>query len=48
MKVTLGNNMGDGPSIDSMVAASKEFVNREAQKTVDAMKKTYQRFMGYR
>ena len=48
MKVTLGNNLGDGPSIDSMVAASKEFVNREAQKTVDAMKKTYQRFMGYR
>jgi|TARA_R100000030_G_C3155990_1_gene99449 hypothetical protein len=28
MKVSLSNNMGDGPSIDAMVAASKEFVNR--------------------
>ena len=28
MKVTLSNNMGDGPSIDSMVDASKEYVNR--------------------
>tara|TARA_B100000902_G_scaffold2436_1_gene3074 strand:+ start:1889 stop:2404 length:516 start_codon:yes stop_codon:yes gene_type:complete len=28
MKVSLSNNMGDGPSIDSMVAASKEFVNK--------------------
>ena len=28
MKVSLSNNMGDGPSIDAMVAASKEFVNK--------------------
>jgi hypothetical protein len=28
MKVSLSNNMGDGPSIDAQVAASKAFVNR--------------------
>ena len=28
MKVSLSNNKGDGPSIDAMVAASKEFVNK--------------------
>ena len=28
MKVSLSNNMGDGPSIDAMVAASKKFVNK--------------------
>ena len=28
MKVSLSNNMGDGPSIDAQVAASKDFVNR--------------------
>ena len=48
MKVTLSNNQGDGPSIDSMVAASKKFVNIEAQKTADRLKKTYQQFMGFR
>ena len=41
MKVSLKSNLGDGPSIDSMVDASKEFVNIEAQKTADRLKKTY-------
>ena len=41
MKVTLGNNMGDGPSIDSMVAASKEFVNKMEQTSYDTVKKYY-------
>tara|TARA_B100001250_G_scaffold367080_1_gene348884 strand:- start:2219 stop:2542 length:324 start_codon:yes stop_codon:yes gene_type:complete len=48
MKVTLSNNKGDGPSIDDMVAASKEFVDRESQKVVNRVRKTYQQFMGYR
>ena len=48
MKVSLKSNLGDGPSIDSMVDASKEFVNIEAQKTADRLKKTYQQFMGFR
>ena len=48
MKVSLGSNLGDGPSIDSMVSASKEFVDREAQNVVNKMKKTYLQFMGYK
>ena len=48
LKVSLKSNLGDGPSIDSMVDASKEFVNIEAQKTADRLKKTYQQFMGFR
>jgi len=48
MRVSLSNNQGDGPSIDSMVAASKKFVNIEAAKTAERIKKTYQQFMGYR
>ena len=48
MKVTLDDNKGDGPSIDAMVAASKEFVDRESQKVVDRVRKTYQQFMGAR
>ena len=38
---------GEG-SIDDMVAASKEFVNLEAEKTAQRIQKTYQRFMGDR
>ena len=48
MKVTLDNSLGDGPSIDSMVAASKEFVNIEAAKTAATIRKTFARFMGSR
>ena len=44
MKVTLGNNMGDGPSIDSMVAASKEFVNKMEQTSHDIVKKYFTEF----
>ena len=44
MKVTLGNNMGDGPSIDSMVAASKEFVNKMEQTSHDTVKKYFTEF----
>jgi len=31
MKVSLGSNLGDGPSIDAMVDASKEYVNKMTQ-----------------
>ena len=48
MKVSLKSNLGDGPSIDDMVAASKEFVNIEAQKTAVRLRKTFQQFMGFR
>ena len=48
MKMTLDDSDGDGPSIDSMVAASKEFVNREADKTVTRLQRTYRQFQGYR
>ena len=34
--------------VDAQVAASKEFVELEAQKVVNKMKRTYQQFMGYR
>ena len=47
MKVGL-NKVSDGPSIDQMVDASKEFVNIEANRTAQAMRKTYQRFQGLR
>ena len=48
MKTKLTSNLGDGPSIDDMVAASKEFVNIEAQKTAVRLRKTFHQFMGYR
>ena len=44
MKITLGNNMGDGPSIDAMVAASKEFVSRMENTSYDSIKKYYSQF----
>ena len=47
LKVGL-NKVSDGPSIDQMVDASKEFVNIEANRTAQAMRKTYQRFQGLR
>ena len=34
--------------VDAQVAASKEFVELEAQKVVNKMKRTYQQFMGVR
>ena len=33
MKVSLDSNLGDGPSIDAMVQASKEFVNMMYKQT---------------
>ena len=45
MKVSLSNNMGDGPSIDAMVAASKEFVNRMDEATERRIKKNFSDFM---
>jgi hypothetical protein len=45
MKVSLSNNMGDGPSIDAMVAASKEFVNRMDEATAARIKKNFSQFM---
>ena len=34
--------------VDAQVAASKEFLELEAQKVVNKMKRTYQQFMGVR
>ena len=45
MKVTLSNNLGDGPSIDAMVDASKEYeeiLNRHTQAVV---RKNYKQFI---
>jgi len=47
MKLQL-NKSNDGPSIDQMVDASKEFVNIEAAKTAQRMQKTYRQFQGFR
>ena len=47
MKLEL-NKASDGPSIDQMVDASKEFVNIEAERTARAMRRTYQQFQGLR
>ena len=46
MKVSLKNNMGDGPSIDSMVDASREYTNLVDDQVDRVMKKTLARFMG--
>ena len=48
MKVTLDNNKGDGPSVDSMVAASNEYVNIMDRNVADRIRKTFSRFMGNR
>tara|TARA_B100000902_G_C27194183_1_gene855546 strand:- start:343 stop:951 length:609 start_codon:yes stop_codon:yes gene_type:complete len=48
MKMSLDDSDGDGPSIDDMVAASKEFVNREADKTMARIKRTFRQFQGLR
>ena len=46
MKVSLKSNLGDGPSIDSMVAASKEFVNLMHKHTESVVRKNFRMFMG--
>ena len=45
MKVSLRSNLGDGPSIDSMVSASDEYTNLMNRRVEDTMKKTFSRFM---
>ena len=45
MKVSLKSNEGDGPSIDSMVDASKEFVNMQDEKTMKRIRKNLSSFM---
>ena len=47
MKLEL-NKASDGPSIDQMVDASKEFVNIEAARTAQRMQRTYRQFQGFR
>jgi len=47
MKLKLDKS-SDGPSIDQMVDASKEFVNIEAAKTARRMQRTYRQFQGFR
>ena len=46
MKVTLDDNKGDGPSIDAMVDASKEYTDIMDKNVQDTIKKNYSRFMG--
>ena len=41
MKVSLDNNKGDGPSIDAMVAASNEFVNKMDANTYRRIRKNF-------
>ena len=45
MKVTLDDNDGEGPSIDAMVHASKEFVTLMDKNTQDYVKKRFSSFM---
>ena len=47
MKLEL-NKASDGPSIDQMVDASKEFVNIEAARTAQRMQRTYRQVQGFR
>ena len=44
MKVTLGDNMGDGPSINAMVSASKEFVNKMDEGNYNRVRKNFRMF----
>ena len=44
MKLKLDKS-SDGPSIDDMVDASKEFVNIEAERTEQRIRKTFHQFM---
>lgn len=44
LKLTLSNSQGDGPSIDQMVSASKEFVNRMEDENTQRVRKTFSQF----
>ena len=44
MKVSLSNNMGDGPSIDAQVAASKEFVDKIDESNYQRVRKNFSSF----
>ena len=46
MKVSLGNNMGDGPSVNQMVDASNKFTEIMDARTASRIKKNFSRFMG--
>ena len=48
MKVSLGSNLGDGPSIDQMVDASMKFTNIMDASTEVRIRKNFSRFMGKR
>ena len=45
MKVSLGNNMGDGPSVNQMVDASNKFTEIMDARTAARIKKNFSRFM---
>lgn len=45
MKLSLSNSQGDGPSIDAMVDASKEFVNKMDESNQKRVKKNFTDFM---
>ena len=44
MRVSLSNNDGDGPSIDAMVAASKEFVTKMDDASYARVRKNFRQF----
>ena len=44
MKVSLQSNKGDGPSIDSMVAASDEYTDIMNRNVANTMKKNFSQF----
>ena len=44
MHTRLSSNLGDGPSIDSMVAASKEFVDKMDESNQSRVRKTFGQF----
>ncbi len=46
MKVSLDDNLGDGPSIDAMVRASQQYTNIMDRNVQDTIKKNYSKFMG--
>jgi|TARA_B100001540_G_scaffold166506_1_gene147260 hypothetical protein len=45
MRLSLSNNRGDGPSIDQMVDASKEYVNLIKNTSQDMVKKNFSSFI---
>ena len=45
MKVSLSNSQGDGPSIDQMVDASNQYVNKIDESNYNRVRKNFNQFM---